>query len=45
ILINSFRQLAKEYVEIEKLIIGGENDDWPVHDRSKSLFYEESNYN
>ncbi|AOW99725.1 hypothetical protein BJP34_09890 [Moorena producens PAL-8-15-08-1] len=44
ILINSFRQLAKEYVEIQKLIIGGENDDWPVHDRSTSLFYE-SNLN
>lgn len=30
ILINALQQLSKEYVTIEKLIIGGENQDWPV---------------
>ncbi|HEY9649699.1 MAG TPA: DUF3531 family protein, partial [Coleofasciculaceae cyanobacterium] len=30
VLINSLRQLSKEYVTIERLIFGGENQDWPV---------------
>jgi hypothetical protein len=30
VLINVFQQLSKEFVTIEKLIIGGENTDWPV---------------
>ncbi|MFZ4444874.1 MAG: DUF3531 family protein, partial [Planktothrix agardhii] len=28
VLINTFRQLSQEYVTIEKIIIGGENEDW-----------------
>ena len=30
ILLNSFKQLSEELVKIEKLIIGGQNEDWPV---------------
>ena len=30
ILVNSFKQLSEELVKIEKLIIGGQNEDWPV---------------
>ncbi|MGF1493178.1 MAG: DUF3531 family protein [Microcoleaceae cyanobacterium] len=30
ILINALIQLSQEYVEIRQLIIGGENEDWPV---------------
>lgn len=30
VLINAFRNLSQEYVVIKKLIIGGENKDWPV---------------
>ncbi len=30
ILINAFMQLSKEYVTIEELIIGGQNEDWPI---------------
>jgi len=30
VLINALRQLSKEYVAIETLIIGGENPDWPI---------------
>ncbi|MBD2743208.1 DUF3531 family protein [Coleofasciculus sp. FACHB-1120] len=30
VLINSLNQLNKEYVTIERLYIGGENEDWPV---------------
>lgn len=32
ILINAFKQLSQEYVTIEQLYIGGENEDWPVED-------------
>lgn len=39
ILINALTQLRKEYVGIERLIIGGENADWPVADSdSQSMF-------
>jgi hypothetical protein len=40
VLINAIRQLAKEYITIERLIIGGENADWLVKDEKTSLFYE-----
>jgi hypothetical protein len=30
VLINSLNQLSKEYVQIKRLIIGGENEDWSV---------------
>ncbi|NER36645.1 MAG: DUF3531 family protein [Oscillatoria sp. SIO1A7] len=32
ILINSLLQLSKEYAAIERLIIGGQNSDWPVEE-------------
>jgi hypothetical protein len=32
VLINALRQLSQEYVNIEFLYIGGENEDWPVDD-------------
>lgn len=39
ILINAFQQLSQEYVAIEELIIGGENEDWPIdEDRRASSF-------
>jgi hypothetical protein len=38
ILINALTQLSKEYVQIRKIIIGGENENWPVADKSQSLF-------
>src|SRR5919202_3985700 len=40
VLINSLKQLSKEYVTIERLFIGGENEDWPVNDESQPLFFE-----
>lgn len=40
VLINALRQLAKEYVAIERLVIGGENEDWSIGGDSRSLFYE-----
>jgi hypothetical protein len=43
ILINALQQLNKEYVLVERLIIGGENPDWPIEDREdRSLFAHEN---
>ena len=38
VLINSLRQLNADVVEIEELVIGGLNDDWPVDDDPDSPF-------
>lgn len=41
VLINALTQLSQEYVTIEELYIGGENEDWPVEDsesRSYSIY-------
>ena len=41
ILINSLQTLCKEYLELDRLIIGGENEDWPIEeDDQPGLFYE-----
>ena len=40
VLINALTQLDKEFVPIRLLIIGGENDDWPVDPKQRSLFDE-----
>ncbi len=32
ILINALKRLSQEYVNIERLMIGGELEDWPVED-------------
>lgn len=38
ILLNALLQLNQEYVLIKRLIIGGENSDWKVDDRSQETF-------
>lgn len=45
ILINSLRQLSQEYVSIERLYIGGENEDWTVEDddQERSQFIYDGN--
>lgn len=40
VLINSLKQFSKEFVSIEKLFIGGENEDWLVENRRNSVFQE-----
>ena len=40
ILINAMRQLKQEYVDIQRLVIGGENEDWPVDDTRDNQFAE-----
>jgi hypothetical protein len=39
ILINALKQFSKDYVVIERLIIGGENEDWPVPYTSKQSVF------
>lgn len=38
VLINVLRQLDNDVVEIEELLIGGLNEDWPVEEEPESLF-------
>jgi hypothetical protein len=46
ILINALRQFSKDYVSLNQLIIGGENEDWPVaENRQRSGFLSESEFN
>ncbi|ELR98735.1 DUF3531 family protein [Gloeocapsa sp. PCC 73106] len=40
ILINALQQIDREYVTIQRLIVGGENSDWPVDDRTQESFAE-----
>ena len=40
ILINALKELSKEYVVIKQLIIGGENEDWPVEKKAEDQFSE-----
>lgn len=43
VLINALDRLSQEFVVIERLIIGGENSDWPVTDSdSRSQFAEDN---
>lgn len=39
VLINAFRQFSKDYVDVQRLIIGGENEDWPTP-RRQDTFYD-----
>lgn len=41
VLINAFQQLSKEYVAIDRLVIGGENEDWPIpQEEERDTFYD-----
>ncbi|NJO43036.1 MAG: DUF3531 family protein [Cyanobacteria bacterium CRU_2_1] len=40
ILINALEQLNRDYVTIERLIIGGENEDWKIPGSKRSNFVE-----
>ncbi|MBD2464407.1 DUF3531 family protein [Oscillatoria sp. FACHB-1407] len=41
-LINAFKQLSKEYVSIERLIIGGQNDDWQTPASRQSAYADQN---
>ena len=38
VLINTLRQLNNDVVEIEQLLIGGFNEDWPIEEPPESMF-------
>ncbi|NJL40110.1 MAG: DUF3531 family protein [Leptolyngbyaceae cyanobacterium SM1_4_3] len=38
VLINTLNQFSKDYVTIERLIIGGENADWPIPAAKRSAY-------
>lgn len=38
VLINALMRLSQDFVQIEQLIIGGENDDWPVPEQENPEF-------
>ena len=40
VLINAMNQLSKEFVQVNQLIIGGQNFDWPVDEKEESVFSE-----
>jgi hypothetical protein len=40
VLINALYQLSREYLDIQQLIIGGENEHWPVEDMHQAQFAE-----
>ncbi|MCU0569725.1 MAG: DUF3531 family protein [Oculatellaceae cyanobacterium Prado106] len=43
VLINALEQLNKDYVTIERLIMGGENADWPVPQSRKQQIFADVN--
>lgn len=43
-LLNALKQFSKDYVAIEQVIVGGENEDWPTPDNHQPDFVTE-NYN
>ena len=38
VLINALRQLSNDVLEIEELLIGGLNEDWPIEEQPESMF-------
>ena len=38
VLINALRQLDSDMVQIEELVVGGVNENWPVEDHPDSVF-------
>ncbi len=43
ILVNSFQRLNEEFVKIEKLIIGGQNEDWLVPEINYEVGFYDNN--
>ena len=41
VLINTMRQFSKDHVEIRQIVIGGENEDWPVPQENPEAAFPE----
>jgi hypothetical protein len=39
-LVNALMQFSKDYVAIERLMIGGENEDWPIPEHRRTMYLE-----
>ena len=38
VLINALGQLNNDVLELEELLIGGLNDDWPIEEQPEAMF-------
>jgi Protein of unknown function (DUF3531) len=45
VLINAFLQFNQDYVTISQLVIGGQNEDWPIDERRRSDLQGDHSYN
>ncbi len=41
ILVNALKQFSKDYIPVERIIIGGENEDWPIPGSRKPTFVDQ----
>ncbi len=41
VLINALNQFSQDYVSITRLIIGGQNEDWPIPDTSRQSTFSQ----
>lgn len=44
VLINALRTLSREYINLIRVIIGGQNEDWPTVDLEEADRYEHNGY-
>ena len=42
ILLNALVQFSKDFVHLERIFIGGENEDWPIAGSESKPFYEDN---
>jgi len=41
VLLNSLRQFSKDYIAVQRVIVGGENEDWRIPQSRRSRLFEE----
>jgi Protein of unknown function (DUF3531) len=42
VLLNALVQFSKDFVHLERIFIGGENEDWPIEGSESKPFYEDN---
>jgi len=45
VLINALQQFSRDYVALERVIIGGQNEDWPIPGGNRASFAYDSQFN
>jgi hypothetical protein len=43
VLINAFSQFSREFIALKRLVVGGENPDWPVPNSGRPEFVSDDN--